>query len=132
MTTTPDPRPRVVHRDGTIEVTGTRCTSCRHPSLWSPPRCPNCGGTLLPASFGPTGTVWSSTVVRVPVPGRTPPYALAYVDLHDGPRVLVHVEVAASADPAGPSDAIVSRLKPGTAVVVRGSTADGDVLVGLP
>lgn len=29
--------------------------------------------------------------MRIPVPGRTPPYALAYVDLDDGPRVLAHV-----------------------------------------
>jgi uncharacterized OB-fold protein len=33
-------------------------------------------------------------VVRVPVPGRTPPYALAYVDLDDGPRVLAHADDA--------------------------------------
>jgi uncharacterized OB-fold protein len=31
-------------------------------------------------------------VVRIPVPGRTPPYALAYVDLDDGPRVLAHAD----------------------------------------
>jgi len=36
------------------------------------------------------GTVFSATVVRVAVPGRTPPYALAYVDLDDGPRILSH------------------------------------------
>ncbi|OLL75059.1 hypothetical protein Ae168Ps1_3460c [Pseudonocardia sp. Ae168_Ps1] len=29
--------------------------------------------------------------MRIPVPGRTPPFALAYVDLDDGPRILAHV-----------------------------------------
>lgn len=35
--------------------------------------------------------MWSATVVRIPVPGREPPYALAYLDLDDGPRVLAHL-----------------------------------------
>ncbi|HEX8754087.1 MAG TPA: OB-fold domain-containing protein, partial [Solirubrobacterales bacterium] len=43
-----------------------------------------------PALCGPLGTVWAATVVRIPVPGREPPYGLAYVDLEDGPRVLAH------------------------------------------
>ncbi len=54
------------------------------------PRCPDCGGEVTAAEFGPDGTVWSATVVRIQIPGRTPPYALVYVDLDDGPRVLAH------------------------------------------
>lgn len=57
--------------------------------------------------------------MRVPVPGRTPPYGLAYVDLDEGPRVLAHVD----------SDGDAERLPPGTCVRVCGTTADGDVLV---
>ena len=68
---------------------------------------------MTEAEFGPDGTVWSATVVRIPVPGRMPPYALAYVDLDDGPRVLAH------ADDAVPIGARV-RLKEST---------DGDVRV---
>jgi hypothetical protein len=30
-------------------------------------------------------------MVHVALPGRTPPYVLAYVNLDDGPRVLAHV-----------------------------------------
>lgn len=86
-----DPRPVAVHEAGTWRVTGTRCPSCGYRSVHQRPRCPRCAGALEAAAFGPAGTVWSTTVVRVPVPGRTPPYALAYVDLDDGPRVLAHV-----------------------------------------
>jgi len=46
---------------------------------------------VSPEAFGPGGTVWSVTTIRIPVPGRTPPYSLAYIDLDDGPRVLAHV-----------------------------------------
>jgi hypothetical protein len=36
--------------------------------------------------------VWSDTTVYVPVPGRTPPYRIAYVDLDDGPRVVADLD----------------------------------------
>lgn len=55
--------------------------------------------------------MWSATVVRIPVAGRTPPYALAYVDLDDGPRVLAHV-VAGNGDTA-PSVGARVRLRAG-------------------
>lgn len=69
--------------------------------------------------FGPGGIVWSSTVVRVPVPGRTPPYTVAYVDLDDGPRVLCHV------------DGLTNRPPVGHRVRLCGTTADGDLLVEI-
>lgn len=122
MTTTPDPRPPVVGPDDVRRIGGWRCPACRHPLLWAPPRCPECGGVPEAAVFGPAGTVWSSTVVRVPVPGRTPPYGLAYVDLDDGPRVLAHV-----AD----SGTEIERIAPGTRVNVIGETSEGDVLVSV-
>jgi uncharacterized OB-fold protein len=73
-------------------VAGARCTACGHPVAFARPRCPACHGPVEPAEFGPAGTVWSATVVRIPVPGREPPYAQAYVDLDDGPRVLAHLD----------------------------------------
>jgi uncharacterized OB-fold protein len=62
------------------------------------------------------GTVWASTVLHVELPGRTPPYALAYVDLADGPRVLGHV----AGEPR--------RLRSGTRVELAGVSSDGDLL----
>lgn len=97
-----DPRPEI-HRtaEGDWVVAGRRCRTCAEPVAYAWPRCPACGAEVEPASFGPRGTVWSSTVVRIAVPGHTPPYALAYVDLEDGPRVLART----AGDEPAPIDA---------------------------
>lgn len=88
-----DPRPQIQRTaHGDRVVVGRRCRSCAEPVAYAWPRCPACGSEVEPARFGPGGTVWSSTVVRIAVPGHTPPYSLAYVDLEDGPRVLAHVD----------------------------------------
>lgn len=87
-----DPRPEIRRAaDGAWIVAGRRCLTCVEPVAYPWPRCPQCGSEVEPADFGPQGTVWSATVVRIAVPGHTPPYSLAYVDLEDGPRVLAHV-----------------------------------------
>lgn len=85
-----DPRPQVDLDDGP-QVVGVRCRTCDHPMATSRPVCAACGGPVDEARFGPDGVVWSSTVVRIAVGDRTPPYTLAYVDLDGGPRVLAHV-----------------------------------------
>jgi uncharacterized OB-fold protein len=108
-----DPRP-VVHEG---RVLGVRCTDCRHPSPQPVPRCPVCFGAVAEERFGPAGTVWSSTVVHLPVGGHRPPFALAYVDLEDGPRVLAHLDGA-------------ERVAPGTRVQVSGAPG-GDLAVRL-
>jgi uncharacterized protein len=86
----PDPRPRAGPAQGGVVPEGVRCTACGYAAAFTRPRCPVCGAGVAPAAFGPEGTVWSATVVRVAVPGRNPPYGLAYVDLDDGPRILAH------------------------------------------
>ena len=83
-----DPRPPF--SDGAVH--GSRCTACRYPSPQQGlPWCPVCHAPVEPAGFAPTGRVWSSTVVGIPVTTRRPPFGLAYVDLDGGPRVLVHL-----------------------------------------
>lgn len=115
----PDPRPRTrVGDDGLTCLVGWRCTECAHPLALAAPWCPRCHGELASDTFGPTGVVWSSTVLRVALPGRTPPYGLAYVDLADGPRVLGHY----TADP-------MVRLPIRTAVELTKPTDLGDVAV---
>lgn len=114
----PDPRPAVVGTSGaSLRISGARCTSCAYPAAEPLERCPVCRGQCEPAGFGPAATVFAATVLRVPVPGRTPPYALAYVDLDDGPRVLAHVTRTDVA------------LTPGVRVWLAGTTEDGDPLV---
>jgi uncharacterized OB-fold protein len=83
-----DPRP--VWADGA--VLGVRCTACRYPAAQQEiPWCPVCHAAVAPERFSPLGTVWSTTVVAIPVGERRPPFALAYLDLDDGPRLLVHM-----------------------------------------
>ncbi len=72
---------------------------------------------MAAATFGPKGTVFSSTVLRIPVPGRTPPFTLAYVDVDDGPRILAHVD--------GADEALV----PGSQATLAGWTEHGDPVV---
>jgi uncharacterized protein len=108
-----DPRPRVVDGPGPA-VVGTRCSACRHPTLEEVERCPVCGGPTAPARFARTGTVFSGTVLRIPVGDRQPPISLAYVDLDDGPRVLGH-----GRDPE-------RVLRPAERVTLVGTTAAGD------
>jgi hypothetical protein len=108
-----DPRP--VLSDGAIE--GARCTACRYPVAQREiPWCPVCGEALADERFAVTGTVWSSTVVAIPVGQRKPPFGLAYLDLDDGPRLLVHL-----ADPAV--------VPPGTRLRITG-TEHGDLIAG--
>ncbi|WP_068268792.1 Zn-ribbon domain-containing OB-fold protein [Aldersonia kunmingensis] len=98
-------------------VLGSRCTLCRYASAQrNLPWCPVCYGELEPARFPRTGRTWSSTVVAIPVGTRKPPFGLAYVDLDDGPRVLVHLDKPAV-------------LELGARVQISG-TDDGDLVAG--
>lgn len=110
-----DPRPVLVVRGDVTMLAGGRCRSCRYPTVQPLPRCPVCGSVSEPADLGPDGTVFSATVLRIGVPGRQPPIALAYVDLDDGPRLLVHVAGAHDHAPA-----------PGSRVQLSGYTPEGD------
>lgn len=87
-----DPRPHIVTDGCGPRLAGVRCRACGHAGALRTPRCVRCGGAVDPALFGPAGTVWAATVVHVPGrPGDEVPYALAYVDLDDGPRLLARL-----------------------------------------
>lgn len=90
-----DPRPVL---DGS-HVRGSRCQRCGHGFSPAGDWCPRCLSAADPAVFGPAGTVWSSTVVHLPVGNRRPPWAVAYVDLDDGPRVLGCLDQPVAAPP---------------------------------
>ncbi|PXY28951.1 hypothetical protein DI005_29680 [Prauserella sp. PE36] len=114
-TTTGDPRPRVRTGPDGVAVLGWRCTGCGYPVAQAVLRCPLCRGPVAESAFSPEGEVWASTCLRVRVPGHTPPYAVAYVVLDDGPRVLVHT----------PGD---RPLPPSTRARVTGTSGTGDLL----
>jgi|ERR1700722_12937252 uncharacterized OB-fold protein len=87
-----DPRPRIVAEGSAYYVAGGRCTANRHPLIQHFARCPRCRGEVEAARFGPTGTIWATTRVHVPAfAGDEVPYVLAYVDLDEGPRVLLRL-----------------------------------------
>ncbi|CAB4874022.1 unannotated protein [freshwater metagenome] len=115
----PDPRPQIEEGPSGAQVSGSLCGACGYAVALERPRCPVCHADRLePRRFGPGGTVWSSTVVRIPVAGRTPPYTLAYVNLDEnGPRILAHV-IGSDAAPAV-----------GARVRLTGVGADGDAEV---
>lgn len=103
---------------GAFLVQGSACEACGYRSIGQPRRCPSCrSASVAPASFGPGGMVWAATAIRIATPGRVPPYQLAYVDLDDGPRLLVHLAADDGTLPA-----------PGSRVWLAGLTADGDPL----
>lgn len=110
----PDPRVRVVGSGEGLSLMGWRCARCGlavvEPSL----RCGDCGAGTARVSLRPNGVVWSWTVAGV---GRDRGTAFAYVDLDDGPRVLVRLD--------GDAPRAV-----GTRVRVRGVTAGGDLEAG--
>ena len=110
-----DPRPLIEGTDPP-RLIGVRCEACDHVMPTHRPACSACGGAVVEARFGPEGTVWSSTVVRIKVGERTPPYTLAYVDLRSGPRVLAHVGGEESAPAVGSRVRLVAPV-------------DGDVVV---
>lgn len=88
---TPDPRPQIVEADGAHLLAGWRCGTCGHAVAFVRPSCSRCRRELVAATFGPGGRIWAATIVRVSTPGFEAPYGLAYLDLDDGPRILVHV-----------------------------------------
>jgi uncharacterized protein len=106
-----DPRP--VLQDGA--VLGCRCTVCRYPvAQLGIPWCPVCYSPVAPDRFAVSGAVWSSTVVAIRVGALRPPFGLAYLDLDDGPRILVRL-----AEPAV--------VPIGTRLIITG-TDSGDLL----
>jgi uncharacterized OB-fold protein len=78
------------------EVLGARCTLCARPVAPVTARCPACGGVMAPERFPGRGAVWASTLIHIRVGDLVPPYALAYVDLDGGPRVLARPRRASS------------------------------------
>jgi uncharacterized OB-fold protein len=87
-----DPRPHIVAEGGAYYVAGGRCIANGHPLMRLFDRCPRCRGEVEAARFGPAGTIWATTRVHIPAfPGDAVPYVLAYVDLDEGPRVLLRL-----------------------------------------
>ncbi len=91
----PEPTPETQHYwDGTRqgELRLQRCDDCA--KTYFPPRpfCPECGSrhvSVVKASG--KGRLFSYVIHHRPVPGFTPPYAIAVVELDEGPRLMTNI-----------------------------------------
>ena len=93
--TLPQPTPETqAYWDGTKagELRVQRCDECAH--TYSPPRpfCPKCASrkvTWIKASG--RATLYSYVIHHRPMPGFTPPYSIAVVELEEGPRMMTNI-----------------------------------------
>ncbi|MDE2580085.1 MAG: Zn-ribbon domain-containing OB-fold protein [Rhodospirillales bacterium] len=91
----PQPTPETRHFwEGTKagELRLQRCDACA--KVYFPPRpfCPGCASrqvSVFPASG--RGTLYSYVIHHRKVPGFTPPYAIAVVQLAEGPRMMSNI-----------------------------------------
>jgi uncharacterized protein len=91
----PQPTPETQHFwDGTKagELRLQRCDSCS--KVYFPPRpfCPSCAAREVSvfAASG-KGRLYSYVIHHRQVPGFTPPYAIAVVELNEGPRMMTNI-----------------------------------------
>jgi uncharacterized protein len=91
----PQPTPETQHFwDGTRigEIRLQRCDACAYAYFPPRPFCPACGGRKV-SVFKASGraTLHSYIIHHRPAPGFTPPYAIAVVQLEEGPRMMTNI-----------------------------------------
>jgi len=91
----PKPTPETVHywegaKAGELRL--QRCTSCENTYFPPRPFCPECGSRKVEV-FAASGraTLYSYIINHVGGPGREPPYAIAIVELEEGPRMMSNI-----------------------------------------
>lgn len=91
----PDPTPETRHfwegtRAGELRL--QRCDDCRHTYFPPRPFCPKCASRKV-SVFKASGQakLHSYVIHHRPVPGFTPPYAIAVVELAEGPRMMTNI-----------------------------------------
>ena len=69
-----------------------RCAACEHAYFPPRPFCPACGSRDV-AVFAASGRgrLYSYTIHHRRVPGFTPPYSIAVVQLEEGPRMMTNI-----------------------------------------
>ena len=91
----PQPTPETQHFwDGTRlgELWLQRCTKCAKPYFPPRPFCPACGSREVEAlRASGKGRLFSYVIHYRPVPGFTPPYSIAVVELEEGPRMMTNI-----------------------------------------
>lgn len=91
----PVPTPETQHFwDGAKagELRLQKCTDCGH--IYFPPRpfCPHCGSRAVEVfTASGRGRLFSYVINHLPSPGFTPPFAIAVVELEEGPRMMSNI-----------------------------------------
>ncbi len=99
----PVPTPETQHYwQGALagELRLQRCESCNQAYFPPRPFCPMCSSPRVQVFLASgKATLYSYTISHRPVPGFTPPFAIAVVQLAEGPRMMTNlVEVEQSPD----------------------------------
>jgi uncharacterized protein len=91
----PQPTPETQHfwegtRSGELRL--QRCDDCRQTYFPPRPFCPKCASRKV-SIFKASGRakLYSYVIHHRPAPGFTPPYAIAVVELAEGPRMMTNI-----------------------------------------
>jgi uncharacterized OB-fold protein len=69
-----------------------RCTACEHTYFPPRPFCPKCASRdVVWVTASGRAILYSYVIHHRPVPGFTPPYAIAVVELEEGPRMMTNI-----------------------------------------
>lgn len=93
--TIPRPTPETRHYwDGARvgELRLQRCVDCARPYFPPRPFCPACSSRNVEVFVASgRGRLHSYIITELAAPGRTPPYAIAIVELDEGPRMMANI-----------------------------------------
>ena len=91
----PEPTPETQHfwrgtREGELRL--QRCRDCAVPYFPPRPSCPRCSSRSVEV-FAASGRarLYSYVISHRPAPGFEPPYAVAVVELEEGPRMMTNL-----------------------------------------
>jgi hypothetical protein len=91
----PVPTPETKHfwegtRAGELRL--QRCDDCRHTYFPPRPFCPKCASrSVAVVKASGKARLFSYVIHHRPAPGFTPPYAIAVVELDEGPRMMTNI-----------------------------------------
>jgi uncharacterized OB-fold protein len=103
--------------DGPVRLRAGKCKDCGSYSFPPSPVCANClAENIAQVTLGTEGVLYAYSIVHQAPRGWDVPYALGYVDLPEGIRVLAHLDVP------------FAKLRSGSAVTIGANVVGRDGL----